>query len=55
MILRFIGEKAPSLLRTGGTYRVTVRPYRNEGINMTAPIQKVYDTDAAFWAEWEKP
>jgi hypothetical protein len=55
MRLRFIGRDGSLGLRHGQVYRLSVRPWREDGVYITFPVPCPYDTDEAFWRNWEIP
>jgi hypothetical protein len=55
MDLRFIGQNGSMNLTFGKIYRVSVKPYKSNGVMMTVPVHCPYDTQEGFWRHWAHP
>ena len=55
MLLRFIGEDGSMGLRKGGLYRISVKPWKVTGVQVTVPVNCPYSSLASFWRNWALP
>lgn len=55
MRLRFIGTNKSMGLTFGQIYRVAVRPWGDNGVQLLAPVLCPYESDEAFWTNWALP
>lgn len=55
MRLRFIGTNGSMGLVFGRIYRVAVRPWGDDGVQLLSPSICPYESDEAFWKNWALP